>query len=168
MKIIETNRFYLRTFQETDAFHLFSLNSDCEVLKYTGDVPFETVDDALEFIKNYRAYLDFGMGRWAVILKENNAFLGWCGLKYNPKTEQVDLGFRFFQKYWNKGYATEASKAWLEYGFNTMKIKTMNAYTHAQNGASNHVLQKVGFQFIEDYPDTHGVTWKWWQLHHDL
>ena len=77
-------------------------------------------------------------------------------------------GFWLGHKFWNKGYATEASKAWLEYGFNTMKIKTMNAYTHAQNGASNHVLQKVGFQFIEDYPDTHGVTWKWWQLHHDL
>ena len=45
-----------------------------------------------------------------------------------------------------------------------MKIQEMNAYTHAENSASNHVLQKVGFNFMEDYPDENGVTWKWWQL----
>jgi ribosomal-protein-alanine N-acetyltransferase len=45
-----------------------------------------------------------------------------------------------------------------------MKIQEMNAYTHAENGASNHVLQKVGFHFMEDYPDENRVTWKWWQL----
>lgn len=68
------------------------------------------------------------------------------------------------EKFWNKGYATEASKAWLDYGFNQMNIKEMNAYTHAENGASNHVLQKVGFNFIEDYSDKDGVVWKRWQL----
>ena len=45
-----------------------------------------------------------------------------------------------------------------------MKIQVMNAYTHAENGASNHVLQKAGFNFKEDYPDENGVIWKWWQL----
>jgi RimJ/RimL family protein N-acetyltransferase len=45
-----------------------------------------------------------------------------------------------------------------------MNIATMNAYTHAQNGASNHILQKVGFQLMEDYPDTAGVMWKWWKM----
>ena len=60
--------------------------------------------------------------------------------------------------------ATEASKAWLDYGFNQMNIQEMNAYTHSENGASNHVLQKVGFNFKEDYPDKEGIIWKWWQL----
>jgi [ribosomal protein S5]-alanine N-acetyltransferase len=45
-----------------------------------------------------------------------------------------------------------------------MKIDKINAYTHAENGASNHVLQKVGMKFMEDYPDTNGVIWKWWQM----
>ena len=45
-----------------------------------------------------------------------------------------------------------------------MKIEEMNAYTHAENGASNHILSKVGFQFIEEYSNNEGVKWKWWQL----
>ena len=82
----------------------------------------------------------------------------------NGKTNFYDYGYRLNEKFWNKGYATEASKAWLDYGFNQMNIKEMYAYTHAENGASNHVLQKVGFTFVEDYPDENGVTWKWWQI----
>ena len=45
-----------------------------------------------------------------------------------------------------------------------MKIEKMNAYTHAENGASNHILEKHGMQFIEDYLDKDNVLWKWWQL----
>ena len=40
----------------------------------------------------------------------------------------------------------------------------MNAYTHAENGASNHVLSKCGMKFMEDYIDEHGAPWKWWQM----
>ena len=45
-----------------------------------------------------------------------------------------------------------------------MHIEEINAYTHAENTASNQVLQKVGFNFIENYPDEQNVIWKWWQL----
>jgi RimJ/RimL family protein N-acetyltransferase len=45
-----------------------------------------------------------------------------------------------------------------------MNLQEINAYTHAENTASNHVLQKVGFNFVENYSDEQGVTWKWWQL----
>jgi RimJ/RimL family protein N-acetyltransferase len=82
----------------------------------------------------------------------------------NGNTNFYDYGYRLNEKFWNKGIATEASRAWLDFGFNQMNIQEMNAYTHAENGASNHVLNKVGFNFIEDYPDKEGVTWKWWQL----
>jgi RimJ/RimL family protein N-acetyltransferase len=68
------------------------------------------------------------------------------------------------ERFWNKGYATEATKFWLEYGFNEMKIQEMNAYTHTQNGASNHILSKCGMQFIEEYTAEDGINWKWWQL----
>ena len=61
-------------------------------------------------------------------------------------------------------YATKASNAWLDYGFNEMKIEIMNAYTNSENGASNHVLQKFGMNFMEDYLDKDGIFWRWWQL----
>lgn len=45
-----------------------------------------------------------------------------------------------------------------------MNIEVMNAYTHAQNGASNHVLQKVGFNCTEEYQNEDSITWKWWEM----
>jgi RimJ/RimL family protein N-acetyltransferase len=45
-----------------------------------------------------------------------------------------------------------------------MKIETLHAYTHAENGASNHILEKNGMQFIEEYSSEDGTNWKWWQL----
>ena len=86
----------------------------------------------------------------------------------NGNTNFYDYGYRLNEKFWNKGFATEASKAWLDHGFNQMNIQVMNAYNHAENGASNNVLQKVGFNFKEDYTDENGITWKWWKLENKL
>ncbi|MEQ3662197.1 MAG: GNAT family N-acetyltransferase, partial [Flavobacterium sp.] len=101
---------------------------------------------------------------------ETGELIGWTGIKFvndhieNGNTNFYDYGYRLNEKFWNKGFATEASKAWLEHGFNQMNIDKMNAYTHAENGASNHVLEKVGMKFMENYPDKDGVIWKWWQM----
>ena len=67
MKIItETERLYLRELTADDGIHFYRINSDPEVLKYTGDVPFETPEAATEFLRSYQQqYLDHGMGRWA-------------------------------------------------------------------------------------------------------
>ena len=43
-------------------------------------------------------YEKYDFGRWAVIDKENDAFLGWCGLKFTPELAEYDIGFRFFKK----------------------------------------------------------------------
>jgi RimJ/RimL family protein N-acetyltransferase len=45
-----------------------------------------------------------------------------------------------------------------------MKIDKMNAYTHSENGASNHILEKIGMKLMENYTDKDGVIWKWWQM----
>lgn len=117
-----------------------------------------------------KQYTTNKIGRFSTLLKETNELIGWTGIKYvndhveNGNTNFYDYGYRLNEKFWNKGYATEASKAWLDYGFNQMNIEEMNAYTYAENGPSNHVLQKVGFHFIENYPDEQNVIWKWWQL----
>ena len=82
--IAETKRLYLREFILEDARHLYDMNNDPEVIKYTGDDSFKKIDEAVDFLKNYSEYKQHNMGRWAVCLKESNEFLGWCGLKYHP------------------------------------------------------------------------------------
>tara|TARA_B100000795_G_scaffold268199_1_gene254696 strand:+ start:1107 stop:1397 length:291 start_codon:yes stop_codon:yes gene_type:complete len=84
-KIIETNRLILRELDINDSENFFNLNLDPEVLKYTGDLPFSSIVDAEKFLINYSDYKKNGFGRWAVILKETESFIGWSGLKLNEE-----------------------------------------------------------------------------------
>jgi RimJ/RimL family protein N-acetyltransferase len=169
--ILETERLIIREMRHDDAEALFDMDSNTNVHTYLWQKPNTHIDEIYTYIDMVRSqYEKNKIGRFSTIIKETSELIGWTGIKFvndhveNGNTNFYDYGYRLNEKFWNKGYATEASKAWLDYGFNTMNIKEMNAYTHFDNGASNHVLQKVGFNFIEDYADENGAIWKWWQL----
>lgn len=169
--ILESQRLIYRPFELSDAQALFEMDSNPNVHKYLWQKPTLDIDESIQIIEMLqKQYKENGIGRFATILKETGEFIGWTGIKFvndhieNGNTNFYDYGYRLNEKFWNKGYASEATKIWLDYGFNEMNINEMNAYTHAENGASNHILSKSGFQFIEDYPDKDGIIWKWWQL----
>ena len=162
MYILETERVYLREFNVEDAKHFYLLNLDEEVIKYTGDEPFKSIDEAKVFLQNYNHYQKYGYGRWAVIRKSDTVFLGWCGLKYTVDKEEIDIGFRFFKKYWNKGYATESSKACIQYGFEKLKINKIVGRAMKNNIASTKVLEKIGLRYSSnfDFDGNKGVIYK--------
>ncbi len=173
--VLETERLIMREMRHEDAEALFEMDKNPNVHTYLWQKPYTNIEDIDTYIEMVRnQYKRNNIGRFSTIIKETNELIGWTGIKYiddhveNGNTNFYDYGYRLNEKFWNKGYATEASKAWLNYGFNQMNIKEMNAYTHLDNGASNHVLQKVGFNFIEDYPDENGAIWKWWQMKNNL
>jgi len=145
-KVIETPRLVLREFVLNDAENIWELNSDPEVIKYTGDPPFATIKKAREFLLDYTDYEKNGFGRWAVITKASNSFIGWCGLKFNEQN-LVDLGFRFFKREWNKGYATEAAEACLEHGFLKLNLNEIIGRVASENKASIKVLEKLSMQY---------------------
>lgn len=147
--ILETDRLYLRQFQAEDAVAFFELNSDWDVIKYTGDKPFESTEEALEFIKAYDHYKKYGYGRWAVCHNGKDNFMGFCGLKYHPKENITEVGFRLFKKYWNNGFATESTSACIAYGFNHLDLQVIHAHAHRQNAASIRVLEKCGLKFVK-------------------
>jgi RimJ/RimL family protein N-acetyltransferase len=80
MIVLVTERLILREFELTDAEAMFNLNSDEEVLRYTGDKQFESIEDANNFFKNYPDYEKNGFGRWALVTKGDKEVIGWCGL----------------------------------------------------------------------------------------
>lgn len=149
-RIIETERLYLRKFLPKDASALFKLNSNPNVLQYTGDIPFKNSTAAEDFINNYTHYDTYNMGRWAVCEKRQGELVGWCGLKYHPEEDIIDLGYRFFEKHWNKGFATEASKGVIAYAFNKLRIQEVYVFADKRNVASIAVAKKVGLQFLEE------------------
>jgi len=152
MKIITlTERLYFRKFIVQDGIHFLEMNNDPDVIKYTGDGPFDSLEAAIIFLKNYQDYKNNNMGRWAVCLKETDEFLGWCGLKYHPEENMVEVGYRFYKKNWNKGYATESAKASIDYGFKELKLKEIFAHTHIENIDSQKVIEKCGMNFVKQF-----------------
>ncbi|WP_438962444.1 GNAT family N-acetyltransferase [Nonlabens sp.] len=147
----ETERLLLRPFQEDDAPFLFELNSDEEVMRYTGDVPFKSIEEARKFAIDYihkpdSQFIKYQMGRLAVIRKEDHAFIGWSGLKYHPEENFVDTGYRLMKKYWGKGYATESTKRVLQHGFEDHELDAVVAHVHEHNIGSQRVALKLNMK----------------------
>ncbi|UFH32482.1 GNAT family N-acetyltransferase [Chryseobacterium sp. C-71] len=149
--ILETDRLLLREFEITDAQNFYELNLNPNVIKYTGNSAFKDIDEAETFLQNYSDYQKNGFGRWAVINKSTQDFIGWCGLKYDEKLDETDIGFRFFEHLWNKGYATESAKACVDYGFAKLNLKTIIGRAMKENTASIKVLEKIGLQYQRDF-----------------
>ena len=170
MKIFaETERLLFREILPTDIDVMFELDSDPEVHKYLGNKPVSSKEQAMDMINFIRQqYIDYGIGRWAVIEKKTNDFMGWSGLKYivteiNGHKNYYDLGYRLIRKYWRKGIATESALASLEYAFDKLKLNEVYGMAESENIASNKILRKVGLRFIEDF-DYNGMRNNWYKI----
>jgi [ribosomal protein S5]-alanine N-acetyltransferase len=146
--VTETNRLLLRTFTINDAQLIFDLNNDPEVTRYTYD-PMTDTEQARLVLENVilPQYALYNHGRWAVHIQPDLEFIGWCGLKYIPERNEIDLGYRFKKSAWGKGYATEAAYACLKYGFEKLKIPKITGRAVPENEDSWRVLEKIGMQF---------------------
>lgn len=148
---LATSRLVLREFLSEDASGFFAMNNDPLVLQFTGDQPFTTIAAAEAFIRDYDHYQRYGFGRWSVIRQSDGAFLGFCGLKYHPNHDYIDLGFRLSREHWGQGYATEAALACLRYGWAELQLARVVGRVRQENLASINVLEKIGMRRIEDF-----------------
>ena len=165
---IETERLIIRDIEKYDAKGIFELDSDPDVHEYLGKKPIKTIEEAnqmIDFIRNQ--YIDNGIGRWAIIDKETEDFIGWTGLKYEQGLRKdfnyYDLGYRLRKKYWGKGIATEAANESLKYGFEKLDLKEIGAAADVNHLASNKILKKVGLKLIETF-NFEGVTHNWYNI----
>ncbi len=155
--IIETPRLLLRGLILSDDKSMFELDSDIDVHKYLGNNPIKSIEESRKIISEIQQQYEVnGIGRWAMIEKSTNQFIGWTGLKLitepiNNHVNYYDLGYRLIKKNWGRGFGTEAAKASLDYGFNTLGIETIYAMSDIQNLRSLHILQKVGLLPIEKF-----------------
>jgi RimJ/RimL family protein N-acetyltransferase len=163
---IETERLLIRELQASDDQGMFELDSDPEVMRYIGRKPVETIDESRGVIAFVRQqYEANGIGRWAVIEKDSGNFLGWVGFKLiqertNNHIDFHDFGYRFLRKHWGKGYATESSIASLHFGKKELKLPDIYAMTDVNNGASRHVLEKLGFQLLDIFRFERNPGWR--------
>lgn len=160
--VAKTPRTILKRFSIRDAAGFFLLNSDPEVLRFTGDTAFASIAEAREFIRGYRHYDLYGYGRWSVYRTDTKEFMGFCGLNFSKNKNETDLGFRFHRKFWGQGYATESGFAALRVGFSTYGLEKIVGRARADNTASVHVLEKLGMTFEKEFEEEGR---RWIQMH---
>ena len=151
-----TERFILRDIEFIDAKDIYELDSDPDVHEFLGKNPLKTIEEAEAIIDYIRKqYTDWGIGRWAIIDKTDQAFVGWTGLKYETvlrnEFNYYDLGYRLKKKYWRKKIATETALAAVDYGFNELNLKQIGGAADIDHIVSNKVLQKVGLKFVDTF-----------------
>lgn len=166
---IFTERLTLRKITIDDIDNIFKLDSNPDVVKYVGVPPVKLKEESAKMIENFiNQYQNNGTGRLAVIEKENNQFIGWCGIKLltdevNGFKNVYELGYRFLPEFWGKGYATESALASLDLGFNQLNAEKIYAYADIDNESSNHILTKLGFENKGAFLDK-GDICNWFEL----
>ncbi len=148
MKIVESERLYLREITMNDTESLFAVLSDREVMRYSfrGVCSRKEIENYIEdCIINNKKY---GLAQWAVIQKKNNAFIGVCGLNpgFNGDKSIIHIAARFTVASWGMGFASEALKAVLGYAKSTLKLKRVFALVEPANKRSVNIVLNNAFK----------------------
>jgi ribosomal-protein-alanine N-acetyltransferase len=147
MSYIETERLILRTWMQTDAPALAAIYGDPETMQYilSGTRTVEETHDVIA--KMVEANERDGCSMWPVVLKENSELIGTCGLMKTERERVLELGFAFAPAARGKGYAYEASRGVLHFGFDQLHAKSVIALTSPFNAASIVLINKLGMRF---------------------
>jgi RimJ/RimL family protein N-acetyltransferase len=152
MYLIESERLGLRNLELDDKKGLFKILSDQETMKYYPK-PYSQKETEGWINRSIKSYKENSFGLWAVILKEEKHFIGQCGISMqNIDRENVpEIGYHINKNYWKRGYASEASKACLKYGFIDLDLREIFIHTFVKNIPSIRVAEKVGMKKRNEY-----------------
>ncbi len=143
---LETERLRLRPIQKLDFEDLCILDSDPDVRRYFPEGALEIEQIAREVDRFVMEWKTLGFGMFAAIEKNNNHFIGRCGFA-KLESGEVEFGYLLLKEYWGQGYATEASKALLEWGVKNIPTDHIVGFAPANHLASRRVLEKCGMQY---------------------
>jgi RimJ/RimL family protein N-acetyltransferase len=151
----ETDRLLIRDWiPAEDAEQAFEIYSDPEVLRFLGKTPQEKSVESqrakLQKVVDHQTQLNNGTtGFWAIVLKTTGEIVGSVILKQLPDGENhptgdYEVGWHLKKSAWGKGFATEAGRGAIKYGFTTLNLSVIYAVTHPENNASKRVAQRLG------------------------
>lgn len=149
---LETERLIIRPYVEEDLMECFQLMQDEELFKYK-DMGVMTLDEYKGLFRwlmdSYNVGFDGDFAySFNIILKETGAHIGWVGLGgLATDRTKTEIFYLIGVQYQKQGYATEASKAMLDYGFQTIGLKEIVAVCRKENRASSRVMEKIGLRF---------------------
>lgn len=148
-----TSRLRLRPWRPSDKLLFRQMNADPRVMEYFLAPLNDAESDALaDRIMAHQAAHGFCL--WAVELRATETFIGFTGLaipRWDPPFAPcVEIGWRLAYEYWGKGYATEAARSALTFGFDVLHLDEIVAFSATINQRSQRVMQRLGMQYAKD------------------
>ena len=154
MYIFQSERLGFREWKDTDILPFSQMNQDPDVMEFFPRTL--SLEESAERILNFKEYFERdGYGIYVVELLETKEFIGIIGFlrptfKVNF-TPCIEIGWRLRKSMWNKGYATEAGKRCLEYGFTTLGFTEVFSFTAVLNTKSKRIMQKIGMSKFGEF-----------------
>jgi len=148
MVFLETERLLFRTHEARDEAHFVGMQTDSEVRRYVGGQGWPLERALYRFRNEYLGRPTETYGLWATILKEEGRYIGCCGLRA-AQGKAAHLGYYFARPYWRRGFASEASKAFIDFAFTRLRLLRLLADVGEGNVVSEHILRKFGFKCVD-------------------
>jgi RimJ/RimL family protein N-acetyltransferase len=148
-----TPNLILRPFAAEDAKSLHRIYQGEGVLRYFPNPippPLDKVERFIAYQQNH--WEQYAYGNWAVVPGAGGELIGWAGLQYLPETNETEVGYLLDRSQWGKGYATEAARAALQFGFERFDFLEIIALVHPENLTSLRVAAKCGLVPVERKP----------------
>jgi ribosomal-protein-alanine N-acetyltransferase len=145
---LETDRLLLRPFASDDVETVYRLVNDPEIVATTRTLHFPYPEGAAVrwIAQQPEAWLTGRAAIFAITLKRTGLVLGAIGLEIDAADERAELGYWLDPAFWNRGYASEAAEAVVEFGFRRLGLNRLTAEYMVHNPASGRVLEKARFQ----------------------
>ena len=167
---LRTERLRLRRWRDADRAPFAALNADPVVMEFFPALLTRAESD--RFVDRIEATFDArGYGLWAVEVADDGAFAGYVGLLLADFdadfTPAVEIGWRLAAACWGRGYAPEAARAALAFGFDTLGLDEIVSFTSVENVRSQRVMQKIGMTRdpAEDFEHPGVPAGHWLQPH---
>jgi RimJ/RimL family protein N-acetyltransferase len=153
--MIETARLILRPFEERDRAAMRALWADPVMTADLGGVrDAEGADAIVARHEGYRISHD-GLGFWVTERRGDGAIIGYCGLKPGaegtPIAGELEIGWSLAPGFWGQGYASEAARAGLDWGWRHRAALRIVAITSRRNAASRKVMERIGMRHVGDF-----------------
>lgn len=163
--LLVTDRLILRDFVENDWEAVLAYQQDPLYLRY-NEWTSRSAEEVRAFIQmflEHQKQIPRFKFQFAVTLKSTGELIGNCGIRReSPEARQADMGYELDPRHWGRGYATEAARAVLDFGFSHMHLQRVSAWCLAENVGSARVLEKLGMRLNSRIRERHHFKGKWW------
>ena len=144
----ETTRLLFRSHEAKDKEEFIRMHTDAEVRRYVGGQAWSLEKARNRFRTQYLGKPSRTYGLWATVLKDEQKYIGCCGLRAARKEKAAHLGYYLARPYWGRGIASEASTAFIDLAFTRLRLRRLLADVDEGNAVSRHILEKFGFNLV--------------------